>query len=536
MVRLAVQDNNLKLASMEIVEEIISYPEFTQEKYKSIRRNVCKKYKLKSIPSNSYLLSLIPNEKRSEYEKYLRTSPIRTASGIAIIGVMTKPHVCPHGTCIFCPGGIRFGTPQSYVKNEPGVLKAIELEYDPCKQVLSRINLLTSSGHRVNKAELIMIGGTFLSLPIDYQRDFIKGCFDGLNGVISSSLGEAHRVAEKSRIRNVGLTIETKPDWCQKEHVDLMLSFGGTRVEIGVQALSDEIYKAVNRGHTLEDVVKAFKYSKDSGFKVVAHMMPGLPGSNPEKDLDDLRTLFEDQDFKPDMLKVYPTLVTESTPLYNMYRIGKYRPYDLDTMIDMMVEMKKFIPKWVRIMRIQREISSREILSGVNKGNLRQLVLEEAGKRSVECKCIRCREIGLKRLKNETNVKKENIKLLRECYEASDGLEIFASYEDVSNNILIGFIRIRIPSSDCHRPEIINKCGLVRELHVYGQLVPVGENFDSGWQHKGFGSKLMKEAERICSEEFEVKKMVVISAVGTREYYRKLGYELEGPYMIKHLK
>ena len=525
----------LKKAGLEIVERLLSEPDATYKTFKEVRRSICKKYHLKSIPSNTYILSLLPNEERSRFKDQLRTKPTRTASGIAIIGVMTKPHPCPHGTCIFCPGGVRFGTPQSYVKNEPGVLRAIEYGYDPYKQVTSRVDLLTSSGHQVSKAELIIIGGTFLSLPRNYQRDFVKGCFDGLNGTRSLNLKEAHKNAEQAKIRNVGLTIETKPDWCMREHIDLMLSYGTTRVEIGVQALNDEVYRLVNRGHTLLDVVNSFRYAKDSGLKIVAHMMPGLPGSSPERDLDDLHQLFRDPDFKPDMLKIYPTLVLEDTPLYNMYRIGKYQPCDVETMVNIMVEVKKFIPRWVRIMRVQREIGANEISAGVKKSNLRELALNEAKNRGIICRCIRCREVGLRELRTGTTVEPENIRLLREDYESSNGTEVFLSCEDAVNDILIGFVRLRMPSSKAHRPEVTGRSGIIRELHVYGSVVPVGKREDDGWQHKGYGVRLMREAEKICAEEFNGNKMVVISAVGTREYYRALGYRLEGPYMIKRL-
>ena len=524
----------LEQAGLEIVRELLSDPSF--QKLKSVRRDICRKYGLRSIPSNSFLLSLIPGKDYPKLQQILKTKPTRTASGVAVIGVMTKPHMCPHGTCIYCPGGVRFGTPQSYVRNEPGVGRAIESGYDPVEQILARLRMLTSSGHKVDKIELIIIGGTFLALPELYQTQFIKGCFDALNGVTSSTLKEAQEMGETSKIRSVGLTIETKPDWCKQGHVDRMLSYGTTRVEIGVQTLSDDVYRLTNRGHTLQDVRESFHCSRNSGLKIGVHMMPGLPGSNPDKDLDDLRSLFEDPNLKPDMLKVYPTLVLKDTPLFNMYQMGKYQPIDRETMIELMVKAKRFVPRWVRIMRVQREIGANEIAAGVTSGNLRELVLREAKNQGVVCRCIRCREVGLKQLRGGGKVDEKQVRLLREEYEASLGTEIFLSYEDTVNNMLIGFLRLRIPSSGTPRPEITTRTGIVRELHVYGSIVPLGEKDKDGWQHRGYGTKLMGQAEEISSKDFDCEKIVVISATGTREYYRSLGYSLEGPYMIKTLR
>ena len=536
MLNSTISDNNHKIASMEILDLIKTDPNITQKNIDAIIRKICKKYSLNNMPSKTYLLSLIQDDEFKFLQSKLKVQPTRTASGIAIVGVFPKPDPCPHGTCTYCPGGVRFNTPQSYVLKEPGINTAIKLNYDSYKQVISRIELIKSSGHDVNKAELIVVGGTFLSYPKKYQIDFVKKCFDALNGAQSSTIAQAHKIGETAKIRNVGLTVETKPDWCKKKDINLMLSYGTTRVEIGVQNLNEESYNLVNRGHDLNDVIESFRLAKDSGLKIVAHMMPGLPGTDPDRDLQDFNDLLHNNDFKPDMLKIYPTLVLESTPLYNLYKLGKYKPYDLETTLDIITKVKKMMPNWVRVMRVQRAIGSDQIIAGVKDGNLRELALNRLKEMKHQCNCIRCREIGLSQLKKKINLQDGDIKLYKEVYPASNGLEIFLSYECKPKNLLIGFTRIRLPSKQIYRKEITSKSALIRELHVYGNLIPIGDKEKYGWQHKGYGSKLMVHAEKLISETYDKNKLIVISAVGTREYYKNLGYKLEGPYMTKTVK
>ncbi|MEM2210190.1 MAG: tRNA uridine(34) 5-carboxymethylaminomethyl modification radical SAM/GNAT enzyme Elp3 [Nitrososphaerales archaeon] len=528
--------NVYEQALADIVTTLNEKELLTLEEFIRVKKDVCRKYGLKSLPSNISILSKLPPQTRERFRDLLTVKPVRTASGIVMVAAMTKPMPCPHGTCVYCPGGVKFGTPQSYSGKEPASMRAAQCNYDPYDQVTTRLKQLSDSGHKIGKVELIILGGTFLSFPLDYQRDFIKGCYDALNQCKSSSLEEAIKKAEIARIRNVGLTIETRPDWCKEQHVDLMLSYGCTRVEIGVQTLNENILSLIQRKHTINDVIEAFRIAKDAGYKIGAHMMPGLPSSNPENDLNDFYKLFNDVDFKPDMLKIYPTLVLKGTKLYEWYKNGNYSPYDLDTLINLIIEVKKIVPRWVRIMRINREIPSHEIVAGVKHGNLREIVQREMAKRGLSCKCIRCREVGLK-LKRGYSVRLDYVKLLCEKYEASSGLEVFLSYEDTLNDILLGFLRMRVPSQYAHRLEIKNQNAcLIRELHVYGRLVPIGEKDEKSWQHRGYGMALIEEAERMALEEFDAKKMVIISAIGTREYYRKLGYELEGPYMVKRLR
>ncbi|MGQ9719684.1 MAG: tRNA uridine(34) 5-carboxymethylaminomethyl modification radical SAM/GNAT enzyme Elp3 [Nitrososphaerales archaeon] len=528
----SIHDEAMKKACEELAKLIVARG-FGNRELMRISNSICKKYGLRSLPSKSMILSCLNEEERERFKKALRVKPVRTASGIAVIAVMSRPYPCPHGACIYCPGGYRYSTPQSYTGEEPAALRGKQNDFDAFKQVSARLDQLKAIGHDVGKAEIIIMGGTFLCQPKEYQQEFIKGCYDAMNGIESKDMEDAKRRAEESKIRNVGMTLETRPDFCRAEHIDLMLDYGVTRVEIGVQTLDDSIYDLVKRGHSVKDVVDAFRTAKDSSLKVVAHMMPGLPSSSPERDFDDFCRLFNDPDFKPDMLKVYPTLVVESSELYKWYLDGKYKPYDDDTVIELLARVKSMVPRWLRIMRIQRDIPARLIVAGVKKSNLRELVQRELSKMGEKCQCIRCREVGLKQLKYEISIKPEDIRLSRQTYEASGGIETFLSYEDGASDALIGFLRLRYPSERAHRRDIDSKTCLVRELHVYGTTVPIGKKYDDGYQHRGYGARLMKEAERLAREDFDARKMIVMSAIGTKEYYKRLGYTKEGPYMAK---
>jgi elongator complex protein 3 len=495
-----------------------------------LKREVCREFFLDSVPKNSEVLPFLNQEQRLRLEPILRRKTIRTVSGIAVITAITMPFDCPHGTCTFCPGGVRFGTPQSYTRNSPAAAYGIARNFDAVKQVQDTLHFLSENGHDTSKAELILLGGTILAMSLDYQERFVKGCYDALNSSQSETLAEAIKLNESAGHRCVGLTIETKPDWCKNKHVDLLLSYGTTRVEIGVQSLRDEVLKYTNRGHTVADTITSFQVSKDAALKLVGHMMPGLPLSDPDKDFEDLKALFEDENYRPDMLKIYPTLVVEGTALFQQYKMGKYTPYNLDQLRELLCRFKALVPPWVRIMRIQREIPKEEIAQGENAGNLRQIILEEMERRNLTCNCIRCREVGHRSAKNP-----EHLELRRIDYDASGGKEIFLSYE--ADEVLHGFLRLRIPSGKEFRPELRNqRTSLVRELHVYGPVVPLGKSSveTRQSQHRGIGTNLLSEAERI-SREFSRSKVVVIAAVGTREYYRNRGYHDDGAYVSKKL-
>ncbi len=521
-------------ACRDIAETLLRRAEVTPKDFFKIKRRVCSKHRLKNIPSNSSILRFLPPEQQEDLRRVLMIKPVRTASGISVIAVMTKPHPCPpQARCLYCPGGVEVGSPKSYTGREPAALRGMQNEFDAFREVDARLRQLTAAGHRVEKSELIVMGGTFLNFPQEYQEGFVKGCFDALNGVVSGSVEEAHRVNGRALRRNVGLTFETRPDCCGVREVDLMLRYGATRVELGVQTLDDEVYRLVRRGHTVRDVASAFRVVKDSGLKVVAHLMPGLPGSSVEKDVEVFHRLFEDSDFKPDMVKIYPTLVVKSADLYGLWLNGEYEPYDLDVTVNLLADVKRFVPSWVRIMRIQRDIPAQLIEAGVKKSNLRELVQREVRRRGYRCRCIRCREIGLTRRSRSDGFE---VEMRRERYESSGGEDTFLSLVEKDGDALVGFARVRSPSESAHRVEVKDsKCCLVRELHIYGPVVPVGFRDDGSWQHRGFGRMLMQEAERIAAEEYGVRRVVVMSAVGTRMYYRRLGYRLEGPYMVKDL-
>jgi elongator complex protein 3 len=410
---------------------------------------------------------------------------------------------------------------------------ALALGFDPCLQVRRSLAKYAGNGHDVGKVEAIIEGGTFLATPAEYQLEFVKGVFDGLNHTVSGTLEEAQLKNETSRTRCVGLSIESKPDWCAPKDIDLLLRYGVTRLEIGVQSLHDPILRRSNRGHTVADTLEAFRVARDAGLKITAHMMPGLPGADPSTDLEDLKKIFDDEELRPDMTKIYPTLVVPGTSLAHQQEAGRYVPYDLETVVELLSEMKRHVPRWHRIMRIQREIPSREISGGVRNGNLRQLVLRRAAEKGFSCQCIRCREVAL----SDPEALGDGERLLfRELrYSASSGLEVFGSYEYERSSLIAGFFRMRLPSGSAHRTEMAS-AAVVRELRVYGPAVGVGRRNAKAWQHRGLGARLMRRAEGIAKEDLGARKLLVISAVGTRRYYGRLGYEREGPYVAKDLR
>ncbi|HIE14364.1 TPA: tRNA uridine(34) 5-carboxymethylaminomethyl modification radical SAM/GNAT enzyme Elp3, partial [Candidatus Bathyarchaeota archaeon] len=320
----------------EIVDCLLSIPNPTERDVALAKIRIASKYGLKHIPSNSDIINVLNPEEKIRLINVLRRKKVRTASGVTVIAAMTKPWPCPKiEPCSYCPGGPRFGVPQSYTGQEPAAMRGIQNEYDPYMQVKQRIGQLEAIGHTIDKIELIIMGGTFLATPHEYQEYFVKGCLEAIIGKRFSSLDEAKKEAEKSQRRNVGITVETRPDWAKEEHVNRMLSMGVTRVELGVQNIYDDIYELVNRGHTVNEVVKATRILKDSGLKVLYHMMPGLPGSNPQRDIEAFKTIFSDQRFKPDMIKIYPCLVLKGTKLYELWRQGVYKPYTTEEAVDL---------------------------------------------------------------------------------------------------------------------------------------------------------------------------------------------------------
>jgi len=434
------------------------------------------------------------------------------------VAIMAKPFPCP-GKCVYCPDSP--GAPKSYTVESPAVLRAIKCNFDPGRQVELRLKTLADMGHALDKVELIIMGGTFLAYPEEYQYQFVKDCYDALNGVPSANLEEAKKSNELAEHRCVGLCIETRPDWCGEKEIKRMLDFGTTRVELGVQTLDDDIHRLTKRGHGVAEVISATWLLRDYGFKVYYHWMPGLPGSTPEHDLQMSRDLFNDAQFRPDGLKLYPTLVVTGSELEKWYQDNRYKPYDNDEMIDLLVDIKTLLPKYVRVPRLMRDIPSKFIIAGCKDLALRGSIKKRMNELGIYCNCIRCREYG-HRLRDGWVITEPG--LTRLDYEASAGKEIFLSYED-ANETLFGLLRLRVNT----------KSAFIRELHIFGSEVPLGEKREQAPQHHRLGTELLQQAERIAREEFQASKLSILSGVGARDYYRSFGYHLEGAYMVKKL-
>jgi elongator complex protein 3 len=547
--------------------EIIKKGKPTKKKLARLKINLCKKHKVKQIPTDIKILLHAAPEDIDKLQ--LVTKPTRTISGVAVVAIMSYPFSCPHGKCLICPGGPAspFGdVPQSYTGKEPATMRALRNKFDSYLQVMNRLEQYIVTGHVPDKIELIIMGGTFPSFRKSYQERFVtyafkamndfsmlfykKGKFDFLRfkeffelpGEVGdpirtkhihtklrklrgkSSLEKEQKKNEKSNIRCVGLTLETRPDYAKLKQANEMLKLGCTRVEVGVQSVYEKALKNIERGHSVKDTIESFRALKDLGFKINAHYMPGLPGVSKKDDLIGLKELFLNSDFKPDMLKLYPCMVVEGTGLYELWKKGKYKPLTTKQAGEIIAEAKRFIPKYVRIMRVQRDIPSYMTAAGVDRTNLRQYVAEITKKKGIKCRCIRCREIG-----RAKKIGKPEIKVMH--YFASEGAEFFISAEDKYDN-LFGFCRLRFPNKRL-RKEITEDSALIRELHVYGPAAAIGKK--GAVQHKGIGKELLKTAEKTAKTYYK-KKIVVISGIGARSYYRKLGYKLEGHYMAKRIK
>lgn len=484
--------------------------------------------KRKKIPKNPRLETLLLKQKS------------RTISGIASVAVLTKAFPCP-GRCIYCPK--ESAMPKSYFSNEPAVMRAILCKFDPEKQVRTRINALEAMGHSAEKIELIILGGTFSSLPRQYRTWFIKKCFEGANGQnqrvkSKNNLEEVQKKNEKAKHRIIGITIETRPDLIDLKEIKYLRRLGVTRVELGVQSIYDDILNLSRRGHLVKETIKATKLLKNTGFKVCYHLMPNLPGSGPSRDLKMFEKIFSDENFKPDLLKIYPCVVTKNSPLEEYYKRKKYLPYSNKKLIELISRIKTKIPCYVRIMRLGRDIPAQNIIAGCKLSNLREYVQKEMKKKNIHCNCIRCREI------REKTIKKSEAKMFRYEYKASQGKEIFLSFENKKRRVLFALLRLRIPEASPQRKKCqatrnflcLKNSALIREIHTYGESLPIKQKKARATQHIGFGKKLIMKAEKIAQKEFNLAKMAIISGVGVRDYYRKLGYRLKDTYMIKKLK
>jgi len=560
--------------SIQIIKAVESGKIRDKKELNRFKLVIGKKLGRDSVPSNPDILKHAkrPSKKLS---KMLSIKPLRTLSGVAPVAIMTKPIKCPHGTCIYCPGGPGsfFGeVPQSYTGNEPATMRAINNQYDAYLQTMNRIWQYYTIAHSPEKLELIIMGGTFPSFPVSYQREFVSGAFQAANDfskkvftgkkfdqgkfrrffskqekAFNKNMREnllgmkkvqnvelAHSENEKANVRIVAMCIETKPDWCRQPEIRQMLKLGTTRVELGVQSLYNNVLKYTNRGHTIEDTIEATRLLKDSGLKVTYHMMPGQPKTSKKKDIEMFKELFENPDFKPDGLKIYPCMVMPGTALEKLYEKGRFKPLSTEEAAEIIAEAKKYFPTYTRVHRVQRDIPTKHSKGGVDRNNLRQIVEEKTRKKGIKCRCIRCRESGINAEKGiETNY--SYVRLLEEKYDASKGKEVFISFEDKKNDLMLGFCRLRKPYQPFRKEFDANTC-VVRELHVFGSQVGLGKKNRESQQHRGFGKMLMGRAEEIAKQEFDAKKLLVISGVGAREYYsKKLGYQRNGFYMSKKL-
>jgi elongator complex protein 3 len=496
-----------------------------------IKLSVCRTYRLAAFPKNSAILAYANPDEREFLRRILMVKPTRTLSGVAPIAVMTSPHPCPHGICLPCPGGPNhpFQSPQSYTGEEPAALRGREHGYDPYKQVHARLSQFRLLGHHVDKAELIVMGGTITARDPAYQEYVVTSCLRAMNDFPDTtsdecSYEEAAEANEQSDVRCVAITFETRPDWCRREHIGKMLDLGVTKVEIGVQHLLDEILDYNRRGHSVADSIEANRLLRDAGLKVGFHVMPNLPGSDIQRDQEMFRMLYSDPQFRPDFLKIYPTLVTPGSEIEMLYKRGDYSPYDEEDLIALVAYGKEQLPEYTRLQRIQRDIPAKLIVAGSRHGNFRQLAEKHLISEGKRCRCIRCREIGRSPSPDEGEIRTH-------AYDCCGGREFFIQAE--AGDSLIGFVRLRFPGT-VFRSEL-DGAALIRELHVYGSIVPIsGEALGDERQHRSFGRLLLHEAEEVARGAGFLR-IAVMSGIGVRPYYRKQGYLREGPYMVKRL-
>lgn len=462
--------------------------------------------------------------------------PGRSLSGVAPLAVMMKAFACP-GQCVYCP--LEVNMPKSYLSDEPAAQRAKRLDFDPYKQVEMRLTQLANNGHPTDKLEIIIVGGTFSAYPDDYKIEFVTKIYEACNGVgfggptsqikrsdLLTWLERAQKENEKAKQRIVALSVETRPDWVTPDEVRLMRRLGVTKVQLGVQAIDDEIARKTKRGHGVREVAEATRLLRNAGMKICYHIMPNLPGSNPEKDIEMSRLIYSDPRFKPDYVKIYPCMVIAGTQLARMHERGEHQAYSDEVLKHVLKEISAQTPEWVRIDRLVRDISRKWVTAGTNKTNFRQEVERELIAEGRPCRCIRCREVKGEKYSIRPVLKELEVR-------TEGGVEVFMSYEN--ENKLYALLRLRLPDPGERLPfPELEDAGIVREVHTYGQVVPLDDRKKGKHQHQGLGRSLMAAAEKYARER-GYKKLAVISAIGTREYYRKLGYQLSGSYMVKNL-
>lgn len=477
-------------------------------------------------------------------ERILRVKDVRTESGVAPITVLTKPFPCP-GRCVYCPTEARM--PKSYISTEPAAARALSLEFDPYEQVRLRVIALERNGHKANKIELIIKGGTWSAYTEDYREWFITRCFEAANELPhipspsptdakDGGLEQTQKINETAAYRIIGLTIETRPDWIKPKEVVLLRKLGVTRVELGLQIINDRVLSFTKRGTTVTDSEKAIQLLKTAGFKVDVHILPGQPGATSEDDLESFKTLFSDPRFRPDMVKIYPCVVLPNSELAEWTARGEFKPLEGPGLLELLVKMQSMVPKYCRVPRVVRDFPTTQILSGNKTSNLREILDSEMKKRGVQCVCLHCREVGHV-AGDHTN---DKTRIFEERYENAGGTEIFLSVENEDRSAVFGFCRLRLPSVGENAEEIyeafpvLKGAAIIRELHTYGTALNIDQQDPLAAQHKGYGRLLMQKAEEIAAKE-GYGHMAVISGLGVREYYRQLGYQEKDTYMVKSL-
>ncbi len=472
----------------------------------------------------------------------IRMKPMRTLSGVTTVTVLTRPAPCP-GHCIFCPTESMM--PKSYLSDEPGGARAVQNQFDPYRQTASRLDAYEAIGHPVDKIELLILGGSWTAYPINYQEWFIQRCLDALNGFDSQSLEEAQIANETSEHRNVGLVIETRPDEITPERLAWFRKLGVTKVQLGAQSMDDEILLINQRGHTVAQTLQACAMLRAAGFKIVLHWMPNLLGATLESDCEDFTHLW--QDACPDEIKIYPTQLLENTVLYQHWLKEEYHPYSTEELIDLIATVKPGIPPYCRVNRIIRDIPSSHVVAGNKRTSLRQDVLAELDRRGKKCGCIRCREV------RGSQINPEKLSLVSTIYHPMHAEEHFLEYQTPEGKIA-GYLRLSLPKQNdfsfFNMPESTefpdNKADLegmlndlqgaaiIREVHIYGQSLSVGEEREGAAQHIGLGKHLIELAGQIALEN-GYSKLAVIAAIGTRLYYENRGFLRGSHYLIKPL-
>ncbi len=516
----------------------------TEKDLDNLKRRLAKNkalFEARKFPSNSEILAFYEDtikrgkERRSPVlELLLRKIKTKSNSGIVSVSLLTKPYPCP-GRCLYCPNDPLM--PKSYLKKEPAAARALRNKFDPYDQVVCRLQALSANGHPVDKVEIIIIGGTWSCYPYSYQKEFVSEIFRACNNFGAKkeirngnkTLVDLQAINEKAKSRIVGISIETRPEFITIKEIEKLRDFGVTKVEIGVQHLEQKILDLNSRGATLEQVINATDILRRNGFKIVYHMMLNLYGSTPKKDIRMFEKLFSDSRFQPDMLKIYPCIILKSAGLYRIWKQGKLKPYSDNQLWKILIEIKKKIPPYVRIIRVIRDIPREYIVAGSKISNMRQELIDDQKKNKWKCRCIRCREI------REEKINFRNLKMKRIIYPVLHGREVFLSWEDAKRDKLAAFLRLYLPNNfdRAKTLSVLEGCALVRELHTYGRLTPVSKK-GSQSQHLGLGKSLLKEAERVAIKN-GFKKIAVIAGIGTRKYYKKFGYRLKGSYMIKEV-